>query len=159
MNRKRFIACAVALLALPPGLALAHDFKAGDIRIDHPYATPTPVQARNGAVYFRELRNSGRQADRLLSARTAVAASVEIHRSSTEGDVMRMRAIGALDLPAGARLKLRHGGDTHLMLVDLQRPLVNGDRFPITLRFERGGEKEVMVWVQQPREGAVEHRH
>jgi copper(I)-binding protein len=47
------------------------------------------------------------------------------------------------------------------MLIDLKAPLKNGDRFPMTLRFEKAGEREVMVWVQQPRDaaGAHEHRH
>jgi periplasmic copper chaperone A len=156
---RRFIQPLLALLLLLPGLAPAHGFKAGDISIDHPYAMPTPAQARSAAVYFRELGNGGDKPDRLLGARTPLAGRVEIHRSTRDGDVMRMRAIDTLELPAGSRIKLRHGGEVHLMLTDLKQPLVNGDRFPITLRFEHGGEKEVMVWVQQPRDGGPAHRH
>lgn len=139
--------------------AQAHDFSAGDLVIDHPYAPPTPAGARTGAVYFRSIRNSGREVDRLLGGRTPVAASVEIHRSKMDGNVMQMRAISAIDLPAGATLRLRHGGDTHVMLLDLKAPLKEGDRFPITLRFEHAGEREVMVWVQQPKAAAAEHSH
>jgi copper(I)-binding protein len=72
---------------------------------------------------------------------------------------MQMRAVPAIDLPAGATLRLRHGGDTHVMLLDLKAPLKEGDRFPITLRFEHAGEREVMVWVQQPKAAAAEHSH
>ena len=139
--------------------AQAHDFSAGDLVIDHPYAPPTPAGARTGAVYFRSIRNSGHDVDRLLGAHTPVAASVEIHRSKMDGNVMQMRAIPAIDLPAGATLRLRHGGDTHVMLVDLKAPLKEGERFPITLRFEHAGEREVMVWVQQPKAAAAEHQH
>lgn len=146
------------LLPLVGGPAQAHGTRAGDLLIDHPYAPPTPPGARTGAVYFRLLRNLGAVADRLLSARSAVAASVEMHRSTMDGNVMRMRALPALELPAGAELPLRHGGDTHLMLVDLKAPLVEGQRFALWLRFERAGEHEVVVWVQTPRGGAG-HRH
>ena len=45
------------------------------------------------------------------------------------------------------------------MLMGLQRPLVLGERFALTLRFERAGEREVMVWVQQPRAGSAAHAH
>lgn len=156
-RRRRFIAA----LLLAPAPAWAHDFKAGALVIDHPYATPTPAGARTGAVYFRTLKNTGREADRLLGARTPAAASVEIHRSTMDGDVMRMRQIDALELPPGTELKVRHGGELHLMLIDLKAPLKEGDRFAIWLRFERAGEREVVVWVQQPRDGGAgpAHKH
>lgn len=144
----------------------AHDFKAGELRVDHPYATPTAPGLKTGAVYFRTIKNRGAQNDRLLSASTPVAARVEIHRMQTDGDVMRMRAVDTLDLPAKSEVKLRHGAQDghHLMLWDLKAPLKDGDRFPVKLRFERAGVHEVMVWVQTPRRSgaaspAGEHRH
>lgn len=145
-------ALTVATLATTNG-AHAHGFMAGDLFIDHPYAVPAPAGA-SAAVYLRTIRNAGRHDDRLLAASTPVASLVEIHRSTVHDGVMRMGAIGAIDLPAGASLKLRHGGDVHLMLLGLKTMLKEGDRFSLVLRFERGGEREVTVWVQQPR-GAV----
>ena len=142
--------------------AQAHDFKLGALRIDHPYAVPTPPGARTGAAYLRTLRNTGDQADRLIGASTPAAGTVEIHRSVVDaGHVMRMRAIDGIDLPPRSELKLRHGGEYHLMLIDLKASLKNGDRFPMTLRFQKAGEREVMVWVQQPRDAtaAPAHRH
>lgn len=144
------------------GSAAAHDFKLGALRIDHPYATPTPANAANGAAYLRGIRNTGDQADRLIGASTPVARSVEIHRSFVDAqNVMRMRAVEGIDLPPGAELHLRHGGEHHLMLIGLQQPLKDGDRFPMTLRFEKAGEREVMVSVQTPRQsaGATTHMH
>ncbi len=152
-------AASTAVLAVP---AAAHDFKLGPLRIDHPYAIPTPPGATTGAAYLRGIRNTGEQADRLLGASTPVASRVEIHRSTVDAqNVMRMRPIDGVELPAGSEVRLRHGGGHHLMLIDLVSPLKNGERFPMTLRFERAGEREVVVWVQQPRDavGAPEHRH
>jgi periplasmic copper chaperone A len=136
---------------LSPGPAAGHDFRAGAIVIDHPYAPPTPGGATTGAVYFRTLKNTGREPDRLLSASSPAAAVVELHRSTIENDVMKMRQLPALDLPPGASLKVRHGGEIHLMLIGLKAPLKNGDRFPVRLKFERAGEREIVVHVQQPR--------
>ncbi len=55
-------------------------------------------------------------------------------------------------------------GDIHLMLIDLKRPLSEGDRFRLTLRFQSAGERDVTVWVQKPRgpaspHAATEHKH
>lgn len=141
-----------------PALAAAHGSRLGDIVVDHPYATPTPAGARTGAAYLRRLVNRGQQPDRLIGASTPLADAVEFHRSARDGDVMRMRAIDAIDVPAGAELGLRHDGDTHLMLVGLKEALRDGQRFPLRLRFERAGEVEVTVWVQTPRAGGT-HRH
>ncbi|MEY2687979.1 MAG: hypothetical protein RL375_2177 [Pseudomonadota bacterium] len=146
------------LLAGTP--AQAHGVKAGGLSIEHPYATPTPPAARVGGVYFRAIQNTGKTQDRLLGARTELADSVEIHRSDMTDGVMRMRALDALDLPAGAKVQLRHGGEgVHLMLLGLRKPLKVGDKFALTLRFEKAGEREVEVWVQQPRDSAPAHDH
>lgn len=164
MKRRCFWLAGIGL-ALTGPQALAHDFKAGDLRIDHPYATPTRPGLTTGAVYFRGIRNTGQAADRLLSARTPAAARVEIHRMQMDGEVMKMRAVPALELPPGATVPLRHGSSDghHLMLLELKAPLRDGDRFPVQLTFERAGEHEVMVWVQTPRErgggGLTHHAH
>ena len=151
----------LAALALVAGAAAvqAHGSRVGAIVIDHAYALPTPGGARTGAVYFRELRNTGAQADALTGAGTPAAKSVEIHRSVVEGDIARMRAQATLPLAPGQSLPVRHGGTWHLMLVDLAAPLKHGDRFPMTLRFEKAGEVEVVVQVQRVKEagGGAEH--
>jgi copper(I)-binding protein len=152
----------VALMTLlPASAAIGHGASAGDIEVEHPYALPTPPGAKTGAVYFRALRNAGRQPDRLIGASTPAAARVEIHESVIDNaGVMRMRELESIDLPARKEVRPRHQGHLHLMLIDLKAPLENGGRFPIRLKFERSGEVEVMVWVQQPKRGAAaEHRH
>lgn len=155
------VALAWVLVALT-GLAGAHDFKAGELRIDHPYATPSRPGVQTAAVYFRGIRNTGAQADRLLSASTPVAGRVEIHRMRMQGDVMQMRAVPVLDISGNTTVPMRHNTPDgyHLMLFDLKEPLKDGDRFPVTLTFERAGTREVKVWVQTPRGGGrQEHAH
>lgn len=165
LRHRAFALLVAACLAVLAGPLAAHDYRLGPLRIDHPYATPTPAGAVNGAAYLRSIRNNGDAPDRLVGASTPVARAVEIHRSVVDASqVMRMRAIDGIDLPPKVELQLRHGGEFHLMLIDLQRPLTEGDRFPLTLRFQKAGEREVTVWVQKPRgavspAGAAEHKH
>jgi periplasmic copper chaperone A len=163
MNRKMYLQWfCVGLWALASWTVHAHGSNAGDIRIDHPYATPTRPGMGTGAVYFRSLRNTGKVEDRLVSAKTPVAARVELHRMQIQGEVMRMAAVPAVALPAGVTVPMKHGshGGHHLMLFDLKAPLKDGDRFPLTLTFEKAGTVQVQVWVQTPRYGsAAAHQH
>lgn len=149
---------AVALW-IPP--AHAHDFKQGDLLIDHPYATPSLAGTRNGSVYFKSLRNRGGQADRLIAAKSTVAERVELHQMQMDGQVMRMREVPAIELPARTEVNLRHGGagTHHLMLINLNQPLKDGDRFDLELVFEKAGTRRVNVWVQTPRSGNANPTH
>ena len=157
--------CAMAVLAFASApAAWAHDFRAGPLVIDHPYATPSLAGSRNGAAYLRGIRNRGAVPDRLVGAATAVAERVELHTMTTEDNVMRMREVPVIELPAGQEVQLRHGQQYHLMLVNLRQPLVVGERFDLTLKFEKAGEVTVKAWVQQPRSRAAsvsqgEHQH
>jgi hypothetical protein len=99
------------------------------------------------AVGYMEIRNTGAQPDRLLAASTPLAQRVEMHVTQREGEVMRMRQVKDFEIPARERVTLRPGG-SHLMLVDITRPLKKGERFAVTLRFERAGELQVEVEVQ-----------
>ncbi|MDP1690930.1 MAG: copper chaperone PCu(A)C [Burkholderiaceae bacterium] len=137
--------------------AAAHDYQLGPLTIDHPWARPTlPGQMVGGA--YLGIRNGGVAGDRLLGASMA-AAKVEVHEMRMEGDVMRMREIGTLDLPAGKTLTLAPGG-LHLMLMGLKAPLKIGDKLPLKLRFEKAGEIEVLLQVEnKPAAGADIHKH
>ena len=141
--------------------AVAHGVSQGDLLIDHPYAVPSLKGVANGAAYFRGIKNKGDKADRLLGVSASVADHVEVHRMVTEAGVMRMREVSGIDLPPGETTSLRHGGEYHLMLMSLKQPLKDGDRFDMTLKFERAGSQTVKVWVQTPRDAATDtdHKH
>jgi len=158
---KRHLLSCAALLLLGTQ-AFGHGASAGDVNIGQPFATPSVPGARSGAAYIAKLENSGKQPDRLLRASTPVAARVEMHEMTLDAQgVMRMRETGAIVLAPKALIKMRPGMGTHLMLIDLKQPLKEGDTFPMTMEFERGGKVEVKVVVQvpKPRPGAAEHKH
>ena len=64
-----------------------------------------------------------------------------------DGNVMRMRAIAAVDIPAGETVTLGSSG-YHVMLIDLARPLVAGSTVPLTLTFEKSGTLDVVADVE-----------
>jgi hypothetical protein len=140
--------------------AYGHSVSHGDLVLDHPYAVPSLAGVSHGAAYLRGIDNRGDQPDRLLSASSPVAARVELHHMALDAGVMRMREVAAIELPPHTVTPLRHNGPYHLMLMDLKQPLKDGDRFDLTLNFERAGSQTVKVWVQTPRDtGASDHSH
>ena len=148
----RLLLMALLIAALP---AFSHSFEKGDLQIRHPWSRATPPGAKVGVGYL-EIRNNGAQPDRLLSASTSVAKRVEMHITEQAGEVAKMRQLRAFEVPGRERLTLEPGG-AHLMLVDLVQPLKKGERFSMTLRFERAGELEVQFEVQEM--GARHSRH
>ncbi len=80
---------------------------------------------------------------RLLEAASPVAGVVEIHEMALENNVMRMRAVPALPLPAGRTVELKPGG-YHVMLMDLKQQMKEGEVVPVTLVVETAGRRETI---------------
>jgi copper(I)-binding protein len=89
----------------------------------------------------------GQQADRLVGASSDRAAMVHLHSVEEEGGVSRMRAIEAVEIPAGQRVTLAPKS-THVMLMGLDAPLVAGQTFVVTLEFAVAGALPVTVTVK-----------
>ena len=148
--------CFVALLVLgQAGLAWPHSHEKNGIEVRHPWSRATPSGAQVGVGYM-EIRNKGTQPDRLVEASTPAAKRVEMHITQRDGDVMRMRQVKDFEIPARERITLRPGG-SHLMLVDIVQPLKKGERFTMRLRFERAGEMDIELEVQE--QGSRHPRH
>ncbi len=133
-----------------------HDDKVvvGSLTIHHPWARAVPSAAvRNSAAFFT-IENKGAP-DRLLAVSGTVADKIEIHTMVREAGVMRMREVKALDVPTNGKVELKPGG-LHIMLIGLKAPLKEGDRFPLTLRFEKAGEVKLDVLAEK---GHHHHGH
>jgi len=83
----------------------------------------------------------------LVEARSPVAASVQIHQMSMDGNVMRMRQVATVDLPAGRPVDLSPGG-YHIMLIGLKAPLKAGDTVPLTLVVEGADRRRAEIDVR-----------
>ena len=138
---------AAAALALAASAALAHDYKAGAITINHPWARATPSGAKVGAGYFT-LTNTGTAPDRLIGATAAAADHVEVHEMSMADGVMKMRPVkGGVELKPGQTVEFKSNA-FHLMLVDLKQPLQQGQRVKGTLTFEKAGTVDIEFVVE-----------
>ena len=136
MNHKR-IALAALLLAAACG-AFAQ------VKVEQPWARPT-VEGQMAGGAFLKIQNQG-GADRLLAASSSAAGMVQLHSMAMDGNVMKMREVEAIELPAGKTVELKPGG-LHLMLMGLKSPLKEGSKVPLTLKFEKAGEVKVEVPV------------
>jgi hypothetical protein len=88
----------------------------------------------------------GAAGDRLVGAASPVAARMELHEMAMVDNMMTMRPVPAIDVPAGGTVELKRGG-LHLMFIDLKAPLTDGQLVPVTLTFEKAGPMEVQLKV------------
>lgn len=113
-------------------------------------ATPefaTPAAMAMGAAYLT-ITNNGSEPDRLVGGKTSVAQIVEIHEMAMKDGVMEMRPLAnGLEIPAGQTVELKPKS-YHLMLIGLTRDLKPGDRYELTLMFEKAGEVVLTVEVR-----------
>jgi copper(I)-binding protein len=145
----RFIA-ALGLglgLAFVDNTAIARDFTAGNIVISHPYARATVPGQPTGGAYF-SIENKGKETDTLKSISSDVAKSTELHAMTMDGNVMKMREVGNVDIKPSEKIVMHPGDGYHIMLVGLNKPLKNGDQFPMTLTFAKAGKVVVNVDVE-----------
>jgi hypothetical protein len=156
ITRRGLIAAAGAALLATPAAAQT-EVRAGDLVITQAWSRAA-AQGGQGAGYLT-IANRGAAADRLLAASSPAAGRMELHSMIRDGDVMRMREVPAIDLPAGQTVSLRPGG-LHLMFIGLGQPLRQGETVPVTLRFERAGEVRIDFAIQAAgARGAGGHHH
>ena len=126
MNRFRL--SAAALLAA----CLSTSLWAQTVEVKNAWARAT-VQGQKASGAFMTL--TAKDGAKLVSASSPVAGVTEVHEMKMEGDIMKMRAVPALDLPAGKAVELKPGG-YHVMLLDLKLPLQKDTTIPLTLVFK-----------------------
>lgn len=134
------------LLALGAGLMLfssAALAQQGDVKITNAWARATPGGAQTAAAYMTVESASG---DRLTGVSTPAAQKAQVHEMTMEGNVMKMRPVDGVDLPAGKAVTLKPGG-YHIMLTGLTKPLKDGETFPMTLDFAKAGARQITVSV------------
>ena len=147
---RRLAPLVILAVAAVATAAWADEVRIGALDIDDIWARPSA--GRTGAVYM-EIENEGTVGDRLVAAESPRARKVELHTTRMEGDVMRMRRLEAgIEIPPKGEVALRPGG-MHVMLLGLTAPLKAGDRFPLTLTFERAGRTTLEVEVKPMKSG------
>ncbi len=147
---------AAALISLASLSAQAHEYKLGDLTINHPWTRATPPKAP-AAGGFAEIQNTGAEADRLIGASSPIAGRTEIHEMAVNDGVMTMRQLeNGLEIPAGGTAVLKPGS-FHIMFMQLKEPLKEGTKAPVTLTFEKAGDVTVEMAVEKMGSKGMDH--
>ena len=126
------------------GMAQAQNAKVGGVQIENAYTRAT-VPGQMAAGGFMKIENKG-AADQLISASSPVAGEVQLHEMAMDGNVMKMRQVKDIAVPAGGAVELKPGG-LHLMFINIKAPLTAGEAVPVKLKFAKAGEVEVKMPV------------
>jgi copper(I)-binding protein len=146
------------LVAALGGLALATPLALAQTTVKDAWVRGT-VAPQKATGAFMQITSA--QGGKLVSARSPLAGVTEVHEMAMEGDVMKMRAVSAVDLPAGKAVELKPGG-YHVMLMDLKQPLKSGESVPLTLVVEGKDGKRETLELKVPVKAAgmaAEHKH
>lgn len=154
-------AAASALIALSSS-SMAHndmkspEYRIGQLKIEHPYVRAT-VPGQKVAGGFMKIENKG-AADQLIAASSPVAGEMQLHTMTMDGNVMKMREVKVIDVPANGSVELKPGG-LHLMFMDIKSPLKVGEAVPVKLKFQKAGEVEIKVPVREIGAGSGHMKH
>ncbi len=121
-------------------------FSQPKIIVKDPWVREVPPVSKMSAG-FLTIINTGTVADRLLGVSCDASESAEIHSMTQDNGIMRMRKVDSLKIEPGKKVELRPGG-LHIMLINLKRPLKEGDKVKITLTFEKSGAITVKATVR-----------
>lgn len=116
------------------------------LSVSDPWVRATVAQQPATGAF---MKLSATQNVRVLEVRSPVAAMVEIHEMAMQGDVMQMRPVSALAVPAGKTVELKPGG-YHVMLMGLKQQLKAGDSVPLSLVVEGAGRKRETIELKAP---------
>lgn len=142
--RRRIVLVAAATLVASP--AAVEEVRVGPLVVERAWSRQTPPGAAVGGAYLT-IVNTGAEPDRLVGGSATVAGGFEIHTSSSEDGVMRMRRLeDGVVIPPGETVTLAPMGP-HVMLTRLAEPVVAGKPFAGTLVFEKAGTVEVSFAV------------
>jgi copper(I)-binding protein len=126
------------------GSVMAQNASVGSIKVENAYTRATaPGQQVAGG--FLKIENKG-GADQLVSASSPAAGEVQLHEMAMDGNVMKMRQVKDIPVPANGSVELKPGG-LHLMFMNIKAPLAAGETVPVKLKFAKAGEVEVKVPV------------
>ena len=125
-------------------------FAQPNIKVEDAWVRAVPPTSKMSAAYM-VIKNEGNEPDKLVDVSNNASQITEIHET-VEG---KMRRVKAIEIPAGKKVDLKPGG-YHIMLINLNKPLKEGDKVELILKFEKSGEIKVEAPV---RKGAKHMKH
>ena len=142
MNRRPSCRQAVAAGVL----IVCAQVAAAQVTVLDPWVRGTVEGQTSTGAYMTLKSDTG---SRLVAVTSPIATRSSIHEMSMNGNVMRMRTLESLPIPAGSTVALEEGHD-HLMLEGLSHALKEGDQVRLTLTFVDASGKKQSIDVQAP---------
>lgn len=107
--------------------------------------------------FWMLISNNTETDDALTGAEVAGCGVIELHDMIMEDNVMKMQQVegGEIIIPAGETVELKQGG-LHVMCIQKEAPLTEGETLPLTLQFANAGPLEVTATVVKP-DGMMNH--
>lgn len=146
LPRRALLMAVSCAMVLPAQAVLSVQPAPADVQVTDAWVRPAVKGQSGTGGYMRLLSPAGAT---LVGFSSPVAGVAELHEMSMMGDVMRMRPVPSLTLPAGQVVALKPGG-YHLMLMQLKQPLKVGDQVPLTLRFKAADGSSQLLSIQVP---------
>lgn len=134
---------AFALFLLSPIVACVQP---APLEVKDAWARDTIGGSANAAVYMT-IRSP--TADRLIAASAPIAVNTDIMTMARGSGTMEMKYLDGIDIPANTPVNLNSGG-LHIWLANLKQPLRAGQTFPLSLKFEKAGQRQIIVTVINP---------
>ncbi|WP_447758799.1 copper chaperone PCu(A)C [Sphingopyxis fribergensis] len=139
-------------MALLLSLPLMACQQSAPVEVDDVWTRDTIGGTASAAVY---MTITSTKADRLVAVSTPAAKKADIMTMENGAGAMGMKYLDTLDIPGGKPVHLEPTG-LHIWLAELNKPLRGGETFPMTLRFEKSGDRQIVVSVIGPAEAPPE---
>ncbi len=131
------LAALIFLIGCGSGSQSADPEDVDILTIEDVWVRAMPDSIATLTAAYAEISNNGMGMDELIAVTVDVAAQTELHETTIEDEVMRMREVESIVIPPGSTVSLVPGGH-HVMLMGLDRQLVEGDSIEIVFQFGSG---------------------
>ena len=142
-------------LGLTALLSLTAMSAAAEVTVENAYVRAIPPGQMMSAS-FMTLKNDAAESVSLIAGHSSIAKSVELHTHTNNGGVMQMRQVDKVDIPANGTATLQPGG-FHIMLIGLNKDLIEGQEVDLTLDFSDGSSHVLTLPVKKVMSGMMHH--
>jgi copper(I)-binding protein len=131
----------IAISAIFLGINLS---ASAQVVVKDAWARATVAQQKSTGIF---LQIESKKDAKLINVKTDIAEISEIHEMSMDNNVMKMREVESVILPAGKLVELKPGG-FHIMLMQLKNQVKVGDEIALTLTIETADKKQETIEVK-----------
>lgn len=153
MKFSRFFVLFIFFIS-PISMTYANNYS---IDIEDAWIRAMPSKAMSTAA-FMKITNKLPNEVKLISADIDGVQSVELHKTMSDGKVMRMVKQNHIPLPANSSLVLKPGS-WHIMMIGLEKQFSEGSVHQIQLNFDNGFTQNIKIRVKKHQKKYMHHMH